>query len=222
MNLADMDKGSTLGARSGRTQSDEAFTRSVEELKRVLAARPATSPPDFAFGAEAPARSVATGPHARAGTMLLYVAIAAAAAAGLYAYGQMSLSSDRIGAPAAPVVPAPPAESAPPLSDAAVLKQVPPPTIEGELPAPTTEPAPVTTTAFAAAPSADRKPLDAGDIAELQARLRTLGFSPGPVDGVAGPMTMAAIKRYQQSRGRPQTGELSNDTLTALRREPPR
>lgn len=63
------------------------------------------------------------------------------------------------------------------------------------------------------------KPLDARGISELQTRLGRLGFSPGPVDGVAGPTTAAAIKRYQQSRGRPLTTTVDDDLLDQLRKE---
>jgi peptidoglycan hydrolase-like protein with peptidoglycan-binding domain len=36
---------------------------------------------------------------------------------------------------------------------------------------------------------------------EIQARLRSFGFNPGPVDGVPGGLTEGAITRYQQNRG---------------------
>jgi hypothetical protein len=63
------------------------------------------------------------------------------------------------------------------------------------------------------------QPLDSRRIAELQTKLSVLGFAPGPIDGVAGPLTVAAIKRYQQSRGRAQTGAVDDESLDQLRKE---
>ena len=45
------------------------------------------------------------------------------------------------------------------------------------------------------------EPLATADVRDVQARLRALGFNPGPVDGAAGPQTTAAVKQYQQARG---------------------
>jgi hypothetical protein len=39
------------------------------------------------------------------------------------------------------------------------------------------------------------------DVALLQKHLAALGFNPGPVDGVYGPKTAAAVKRFQQQAG---------------------
>jgi len=54
----------------------------------------------------------------------------------------------------------------------------------------------------------------------VQTRLRTLGFNPGPLDGVRGPRTDAAVVEFKRSigfRARPYIGPL---TLEALLREP--
>jgi hypothetical protein len=88
-------------------------------------------------------------------------------------------------------------------------------------------PLPVDTVPVSAADFPPPKPvlsqaLDARGISELQTRLSRLGFSPGPIDGVAGPITLAAIKRYQQSRSRPQTGIVDDELLDQLRGEPAR
>lgn len=40
-----------------------------------------------------------------------------------------------------------------------------------------------------------------GAVADLQRRLAAMGFAPGPVDGVFGPQTHAALQRFQQSHG---------------------
>lgn len=39
------------------------------------------------------------------------------------------------------------------------------------------------------------------DIANVQDRLASLGFAPGPVDGVVGPLTTAAITSFQKAYG---------------------
>ena len=75
------------------------------------------------------------------------------------------------------------------------------------------QPAPV-----AATPS--DAPLGRDDVREIQARLRSFGFNPGPVDGAAGRMTEGAVRRYQQDRARPQTGEIDRQLLEQLRQDP--
>lgn len=49
-------------------------------------------------------------------------------------------------------------------------------------------------------------PTGAPDIAEIQEGLAGLGYYDGPVDGIAGPMTRAAISRFQSDNGLPATG----------------
>jgi hypothetical protein len=58
------------------------------------------------------------------------------------------------------------------------------------------------------------------DIREMQGRLQSVGFDPGPIDGAAGPKTAAAVTRYQQAHGLQATGVADKDTLNELRREP--
>jgi peptidoglycan hydrolase-like protein with peptidoglycan-binding domain len=55
---------------------------------------------------------------------------------------------------------------------------------------------------------------------EIQARLRSFGFNPGPVDGVPGGLTEGAITRYQQNRGLFQTGKVDRELLERLRQDP--
>ncbi|WPZ35458.1 peptidoglycan-binding protein [Thalassobaculum sp. OXR-137] len=49
-------------------------------------------------------------------------------------------------------------------------------------------------------------PTGAPDIAEIQEGLTSLGYYDGPVDGIAGPMTRAAISKFQSDNGLPATG----------------
>ncbi|HAA63726.1 MAG TPA: peptidoglycan-binding protein LysM, partial [Thermoanaerobacter sp.] len=53
-------------------------------------------------------------------------------------------------------------------------------------------------------------------VVNLQARLKSLGFDPGPIDGIFGRKTEEAVKAYQQSRGLPVTGIVDNVTWNAL------
>jgi hypothetical protein len=62
--------------------------------------------------------------------------------------------------------------------------------------------------------------LQAPEVWEVQARLEFLGMQPGSPDGIPGPRTVAAIGRYEQSRGRTQTGKLDRELLERLRLEP--
>ncbi len=120
--------GAEFGDRSGRTQSNEAFRRSMEALTRFLAARPATALPDFEFKPKNPARSVAGSFRGRAGTTLLFVAIAAAVAAGFYAYGRIARAPVRITPPPIAAMVSTPTNSVPSPSSVAVLNAVASPT----------------------------------------------------------------------------------------------
>jgi hypothetical protein len=66
----------------------------------------------------------------------------------------------------------------------------------------------------------DERALDTYQILEAQARLRDLNLNPGPLDGVIGSQTVAAVKRYEQMKGLPRTGKLDGDLLTRLRADP--
>jgi hypothetical protein len=102
-----------------------------------------------------------------------------------------------------------------------------PPLLPSPMPPP--PPAPVITDAAppvapdAPAPAMERSglaELDAAEIWELQARLEFLGMRPGSLDGVPGPETAAAIRRYEQSRRQANTGKLDRKLLERLRQEP--
>jgi peptidoglycan hydrolase-like protein with peptidoglycan-binding domain len=69
-------------------------------------------------------------------------------------------------------------------------------------------------------PPSNPAPLAREEVKEVQSRLRSLGFNPGPVDGDAGAMTAAAVTNYQQSRGQAQTGLIDRDLLAQLRQDP--
>jgi hypothetical protein len=79
--------------------------------------------------------------------------------------------------------------------------------VESNLPVPTTR-------------ASDQSELSYSEVLELQTLLQSLGMRPGFLDGIPGPRTAAAIKRYEESRGQPQTGNLDRELLKRLRQAP--
>jgi peptidoglycan hydrolase-like protein with peptidoglycan-binding domain len=69
-------------------------------------------------------------------------------------------------------------------------------------------------------PMANQAPLQRDEVKEIQARLQSFGFNPGPADGTPGAMTAGAVLRYQQERGQAQTGTIDRDLLEQLRQDP--
>jgi len=70
------------------------------------------------------------------------------------------------------------------------------------------------------ATASEPDPLRRDEVKEVQTRLYSFGFNPGPLDGAAGPMTRAAIARYQQNRDQLQTAAVDRGLLEQLRRDP--
>jgi len=62
-------------------------------------------------------------------------------------------------------------------------------------------------------------PLSLADRRAAQAALTQLGFDPGGIDGVIGTGTRAAVRAWQQARGRPADGHVNAATVAALRAE---
>ena len=54
-------------------------------------------------------------------------------------------------------------------------------------------------------------------VRDVQMELATLGFSPGPADGLADAKTVSAVRAYQRSRELPETGLISAELLMLLR-----
>ena len=53
-------------------------------------------------------------------------------------------------------------------------------------------------------------------ISGVQGRLRNLGFPPGPIDGIFGPNTSAALRRFQKAYGLDVTGKPDSNTRDKL------
>jgi peptidoglycan hydrolase-like protein with peptidoglycan-binding domain len=71
------------------------------------------------------------------------------------------------------------------------------------------------TAATATAMPAEADMTDA-DRRRIQEALRRLGYYRGPIDGIIGPLTRAAIHRFQQEIGSEPTGALRADQATRL------
>ena len=55
-----------------------------------------------------------------------------------------------------------------------------------------------------------------GDTKSAQQALQAKGYNPGPIDGIYGPRTSAALRDYQKAEGLKVTGEMDADTRTKL------
>ena len=55
-----------------------------------------------------------------------------------------------------------------------------------------------------------------GNVRALQQALAAAGFDPGPIDGIFGSLTRAAMQQYQQANGLPVTDRFDDATITAL------
>ncbi|MCZ6906581.1 MAG: peptidoglycan-binding domain-containing protein, partial [Deltaproteobacteria bacterium] len=53
-------------------------------------------------------------------------------------------------------------------------------------------------------------------IQQAQERLKARGFDPGPIDGILGPQTRAALNEYQATQRLPTTGVLDEKTRNSL------
>lgn len=54
------------------------------------------------------------------------------------------------------------------------------------------------------------------DVTEVQRRLSRWGYYQGPISGVFGPMTLAAVQAFQRRHGLPVTGIIASRTFAAL------
>jgi len=58
--------------------------------------------------------------------------------------------------------------------------------------------------------------LNPSQVRTLQQQLKNQGIDPGPVDGIAGPLTRQGVQVFQQRQGLAATGNLNQQTLDAL------
>ena len=220
------DKAQPAGASRTGPSTEELSRQLAERLARQRAADPA---------AAAAARRAALLAYDQARERRLIVALSvvlAATVAASVGYFVSTIDSRPVlplASAAASPQPAPPVETAAAVPAPAALDSAPsaspaPAASAGDTPA--AEPATAETAQAAdsqAAPvngTPNPAPLQRNDVREIQAKLRSFGFNPGPVDGNPGRMTEGAVRRYQQDRGQPQTGEIDNALLQQLRQDP--
>ena len=65
-------------------------------------------------------------------------------------------------------------------------------------------------------PTTAHKEPTLAQIRKAQERLKAAGFNPGPIDGLLGAKTKAAVRKYQASHGVERTGTLDEKTLRSL------
>jgi peptidoglycan hydrolase-like protein with peptidoglycan-binding domain len=58
--------------------------------------------------------------------------------------------------------------------------------------------------------------MERGDTKNAQQALQAKGYNPGPIDGVHGPRTSAALRDYQKAEGLKVTGEMDAETRAKL------
>ena len=109
-----------------------------------------------------------------------------------------------------------PAEPAPSVEVASVAAPADP---AQETPSSSAEPVPVPPPVAPTAVRPSEAALQRHDVREIQAKLRSFGFDPGPVDGIAGRTTEGAVLHYQQKRDLPQTAKVDRQLLEQLRQD---
>ncbi|MEA2809581.1 MAG: hypothetical protein QOJ17_3722 [Rhodospirillaceae bacterium] len=219
-------------------RDDEISDPSMAALQRRLgewAARQRAVDPAAAKAARRAALEAYDRARARRQRLALAFAVAAIASSGI-AYLFPTVGSEAV--PLSPSAAALP-EPAPLLAMAAATPTAAPPDPASPSSAPSS-PLPATSVAYAPAvvpaavqtaaaadsqqapvePAPNQTPLQRDEAREVQERLRSFGFNPGRVDGVAGAMTEGAVIRYQQDRGQPQTGKVDRELLEQLRQDP--
>jgi len=154
-------------------------------------------------------------PRRRALTVVLTVV----ALVGVYlVWGMMPPAKQGQVPPPGPFVAATQTPSAPPVPPPAPATRVETKALDIAASAPRQAPA-LTPTPSPAPP--DDRPLSWAEVREVQEVLKALGFDPGDIDGIPGPQTAGAIRRFEASRGMPSQGKLDRATLQKLREAKP-
>ncbi len=54
------------------------------------------------------------------------------------------------------------------------------------------------------------------DVKRVQESLVALGYDPGPIDGLVGPRTVSALRKFESDNGLPVRGQLSSELMTRI------
>ena len=65
-------------------------------------------------------------------------------------------------------------------------------------------------------PSSTDSALSVDEVRQLQSILKALGFDPGDIDGIVGPLTTGAVSRYEEANQRPRPGNIDRKLLELL------
>jgi len=107
-----------------------------------------------------------------------------------------------------------------PVPDAHCIEaQAPTPPVPAPPVAPSVSAPEVTKPTPPSTPTGGARPLSNDEVRETQAWLKAFGFDPGPLDGLPGSRTMAAVKRYQATRQAEETGLLNRSLLRQVRKD---
>lgn len=87
-----------------------------------------------------------------------------------------------------------------------------------ETPEGVTERTAVSTASPRPPPVAASPPAPDWPVSDIQRRLKSLGYDPGPVDGVIGPLTTSAIRAFQRDHSFTPDGRFSEALLRAIQR----
>jgi Putative peptidoglycan binding domain len=200
-------------------RNDDVSQPSMAELSRRLgerAARQRAVDPAAAKAAQRAALEAYEQARERRLIVGLSVAVAAVIGAGIV-YLATTVGSGPV--PPSPEAAARP-EPASPLESTAAAPAPAPLDSASPSPAPSSPALEASVATPAVEPAPNQVALRRDEMREVQARLRSFGFNPGPVDGVPGLMTEDAVQHYQRHRGQRQTGMVDRDLLEQLRQDP--
>lgn len=160
-----------------------------------------------------------------------YVLLIAIAAAAYPSYrwlthdGVPRPATPRIAATAAapaPVLAAIAATSGPPPAAPAKVEPAEPIDLAAAIPPPPSPVPPVTLPVPEAAVAPQPEiALTRAEIVEIQKRLASLGFNPGPIDGVVGQRTIVSAQKYEARGGHAASGKVDRSLLVLLRQNTP-
>jgi hypothetical protein len=119
----------------------------------------------------------------------------------------------------APVAPTPVASAPQATAPQATAPLAPTPPVPTPPVAPSVSAPEVTKANPPSTPTGGTRPLSNDEVRETQAWLKAFGFDPGPLDGLPGSRTMAAVKRYQATRQAEETGLLNRSLLQQVRKD---